>query len=147
MLALGCGKAPQSQRETVTLQEAQAMPVRPAASYLKEPPFVDADSELGRKLYTQCVVCHSLEADAPPQAGPGLHGVFGRKAASTSDFAFSEALRAADFHWTPAAMDAWLAQPLRFVPGSQMAYAGLFDASDRAALIAYLLDATDPASE
>lgn len=45
---------------------------------------------------------------------------------------------------TPAALDAWLADPARFLPGNRMAIPGISDASDRDNLIAYLLGAEIP---
>jgi cytochrome c2 len=48
----------------------------------------------------------------------------------------------AEFLWTPAALDAWLAQPAAFLPGNRMAYAGLNDQSDRDAVIAALVKQT-----
>ena len=44
--------------------------------------------------------------------------------------------------WTPSALDAWLAQPARFLPGNRMSFPGVSRASDRADVIAYLLEAT-----
>jgi cytochrome c len=61
---------------------------------------------------------------------------------SQSGFEYSAVMRNADFVWTPAAVDAWLAQPGRFLPGNRMMYAGLLDEQDRNDLIAYLLEAT-----
>jgi cytochrome c len=51
-------------------------------------------------------------------------------------------MRNADFVWTPAALNAWLAQPGRFLPGNRMTFAGVLKQSDRDDLIAYLLGAT-----
>ncbi|NNF41188.1 MAG: hypothetical protein HKN64_07395 [Woeseiaceae bacterium] len=48
----------------------------------------------------------------------------------------------ADFVWTPRALDAWLAQPGRFLPGNRMSFAGLMQQSQRDDLIAYLLHVT-----
>jgi cytochrome c len=57
-------------------------------------------------------------------------------------FAYSPALAEANFVWTPRALDAWLAQPGRFLPGNSMSFAGVFNPQDRNNLIAYLLEAT-----
>jgi len=53
-------------------------------------------------------------------------------------------LQEKDFVRTPAALDAWLADPARFLPGNRMAIPGISDASDRDNLIAYLLGAEVP---
>lgn len=145
MLALaGCGKPPAEEAEQrLTLAEARTLQATPVAEVLSTEPYASADLALGEKLYAQCVVCHSLEPDAAAQIGPGLYGIFGRRVAADDNFAYSDALRGADFYWTPQAMDAWLHQPHKFVPGSVMPYAGLYDRGQRDALIAYLLSASE----
>ena len=66
----------------------------------------------------------------------------GLAAGTREGFPYSAALREADFIWTPRALDAWLAQPGRFLPGNRMTFAGVMRQDDRDALIAYLLEAT-----
>jgi cytochrome c len=51
-------------------------------------------------------------------------------------------MRNANFVWTPEALNAWLAQPGRFLPGNRMTFAGVFQQDDRNNLIAYLLEVT-----
>ena len=74
--------------------------------------------------------------------GPNLFGFFGKPAGSVAGYSYSAALQEADFRWTPRALDAWLLQPARFLPGNRMSFPGVSRASDRADLIAYLLEAT-----
>jgi cytochrome c len=93
-----------------------------------------ADEELFRK---NCQTCHSLVADGVRRAGPNLHQVFGRKAGTLDDFPYSEALRQAGFAWTAEAMDAWLANPQSYLPGTYMMYRQA-DPEIRAAIIGYL---------
>ena len=52
------------------------------------------------------------------------------------------AVREVDFVWTPRALDAWLSQPGRFLPGNRMTFAGVPREKDRVDLIAYLLEST-----
>ena len=92
----------------------------------------------GERLWARCVTCHQIGADARHAAGPHLNGIVGRPAGRIAGFNFSPSLAASDLVWTPAALDAWLADPWRFLPGSRMNYGGLSRADDRAALIAYL---------
>jgi cytochrome c len=117
-------------------------PIKTAAEYLAEPRFAMADLERGALLSLACAACHGLRAGEPSTIGPGLHGVFGRSAASVPGFAYSDALRAAPLVWTPAAVEAWLAAPATFVPGTTMAFTGYRDPDDRRDLIAYLLNVT-----
>lgn len=72
--------------------------------------------------------------------GPNLHGFFGMVAGTRPGFDYSEVLRQADFVWTPRALDAWLSQPSRFLPGNRMSFVGVSNAGDRADLIAWLLE-------
>ena len=73
--------------------------------------------------------------------GPNLFGFFGKKVGSGERYSYSPALQEAEFIWTPRALDAWLERPARFLPGNRMSYPGVTSASDRADLIAYLLEA------
>ena len=112
---------------------------QPAPSAAPEPaPAVDPVAERGRELFKPCRTCHVIAPGGPDRVGPNLHGVFGRKAGSRPGFAYSAALRDADFVWTAERLDAWLADPKGYLPGSSMAFPGVPDPADRAALIAWL---------
>ena len=112
------------------------------AAYLAEPRYASADRNRGERQAQMCLACHSLDAGGRNMLGPALHGFFGREVGAVEDFAYSPAIREADFVWTPRALDAWLREPARFLPGNRMIFAGVADAEDRDALIAYLLEAT-----
>jgi cytochrome c len=117
--------------------------VKTAAEYLAEPQFAAADLKRGELLSLACAACHTLRAGEKTLVGPNLHGIFGRPAGTLPDFAYSPALRASGLVWTPRAVEAWLADPQRFVAGTTMAFTGLQSAEDRRDLIAFLLQATD----
>lgn len=102
---------------------------------------VSADSpqyERGRLLYIQCRACHELQSGGPRKVGPHLAGIVGRPAAAVSDFAYSEALESAGLTWDAVTLDRFLKRPSDVVPGNTMAFAGMANAADRAALIAFL---------
>lgn len=89
----------------------------------------------GENVFNQyCSTCHA--ADTTPIA-PGLAGLLGRRAGSTS-FPNSSALSSAGFEWTAERLNAFLTDPRGYIPGNQMAFFGLEDAADRDALIAYI---------
>ena len=101
-----------------------------------------ADAEAGSTVFRrQCSACHSAEA-GDNGTGPYLHGVVGRATAAAEGFGYSGSLVAVTPEWTPEALDAFLADPGGYAPGTAMGYAGLRDGEDRANLIAYL-DALD----
>jgi len=116
--------------------------IKTAVEYLQEPQFAAADVARGELLSLACAACHTFGAGQQKIIGPNLHGVFGRPAAAVADFDYSPALRASRLVWTPRALEAWLADPARFVAGTTMTFSGYRSAADRRDLIAYLLRAT-----
>ena len=116
--------------------------VLPAADYLAQAPYAGADRDNGQRLAQMCKACHTIGKGGVDMVGPNLFGFFGRPAGSAARYSYSPALQEADFVWTPRALDAWLSQPARFLPGNRMSFPGVSAASDRADVIAYLLEAT-----
>ncbi len=102
-----------------------------------------APNPRGRLLFLRCASCHDISDAASPKIGPNLKGVFGRRAGSLPGYAYSPAMKAQSFVWDQATLDRWLTRPSDVVPGTAMAFGGVADAADRAALIAYLRDPPD----
>jgi cytochrome c len=96
------------------------------------------DLKRGKLLYIQCRACHDLAEGEPHKVGPNLFGIFGRAAATAEDFTYSTALKNSKVIWDRASMDRWLEKPSAVVPGNAMAFAGIPNPKDRAALIAYI---------
>jgi cytochrome c len=100
------------------------------------------DPERGERTFQQCYACHSVDPEEIDLPGPNLAGVLGRRAGTWAQFAYSPAMRAAGSErglvWTRATLDAFLADPQGFMPGTSMAYVGLREPSVRADVIAYL---------
>ena len=119
-----------------------AGPVKTAAEYLAEPDVAAADVARGELLGLACAACHRFRAAEGTLIGPHLQGVFGRPAATVEGFNYSPALKQSGLVWTPKSLEAWLADPAGFVPGTTMAFTGYRSREDRQALIAYLLHAT-----
>ena len=96
-----------------------------------------AQGQTGKATFAdQCASCHPVGARSGP-SGPTLRGVAWRKIADRRDFAYSRALSSVVGDWTPARLDAYLANTEAFVPGTSMFYE-MPDRAQRKALIAYL---------
>ena len=110
-----------------------------AAAYLAAAGMAraDGDTARGEKKFEECAACHKI-APGEDNVGPSLHGVFGRKAGTLTDFRYSPALKGSGITWTPKTMDAYVADPQKAVPANRMPYSGIPDARDRADLIAYM---------
>jgi cytochrome c len=102
-------------------------------------PYATADLSNGESKFALCSTCHTVAAGGPNMTGPNLHGVFGRKAASTAGFSYSDALKATGWTWDAAHVDTWIADPKVALPGTKMTFVGLKDPKDRADVIAYLM--------
>ncbi len=105
-----------------------------AALLLAPPALAGGDAERGEALYQGCQDCHSLDKN---DVGPKHRGVFGRKAGSVGDYAYSQALKNAQIVWDEANLDKWIAGPQDFLPGAKMFY-HLDEAQDRADVIEFL---------
>jgi cytochrome c len=103
--------------------------------------WADDASDRGQKVYQQCAACHSLE-EGVTLAGPSLHDLFGRKAASIDSFDYSDAFYGADFVWDEGHLAKWVADPRAMIPGTKMQTPGIKDSAQVADLIAYLKEAT-----
>ena len=97
----------------------------------------DGDAKAGESLFkARCQMCHSGSPGHPSMLAPDLHGVGGRKAASTG-FIYSPALKKSGLTWTKANLDTFLSAPGKLVPGTRMVIA-ITDAKQRADVVAYL---------
>ncbi|MEL6723760.1 MAG: cytochrome c family protein [Pseudomonadota bacterium] len=95
------------------------------------------DAGNGRRVFTQCMSCHAVQ-EGRNMAGPSLYKIIGRSAGSVEGFRYSDANAGSGIVWTEETMFAYLEQPQRFIPGTNMAFPGLRRAQDRADVIAYL---------
>ena len=144
MLVAGCGdktEAPVSEPfpTAATLGEQAVLSTE---DYLAAEPYAAASQSRGEKQAHICRACHSFEEGGPNMIGPALFGFFGKEVGTRTGFEYSAVMRNASFIWTPEALNAWLAQPGRFLPGNRMTFAGVSRQGDRDDLIAYLLTVT-----
>ncbi len=94
----------------------------------------NCDVDAGRKVFNKCAACHSLEPGVQ-MMGPSLHGLMGRPVGGVEGFAYSAALQEADFTWDAETLSAFLEQPMQYLPGTTMPFAGLRKAEQREALV------------
>ncbi|MDB6095175.1 MAG: sorbosone dehydrogenase [Verrucomicrobia bacterium] len=100
------------------------------------------DVALGKAYFLQsCALCHAatLGAGGVPTSGqgPNLVGVVGRRAASSPNFSYTQALIDSKLTWDAATLDRFLTSPPTAVPGTSMPIP-VPKPEDRANLIAYL---------
>jgi cytochrome c len=93
------------------------------------------DVERGQQAFAACAPCHASDQNG---IGPKLGGVLNRPAASVEGFRYSRAMKNAKIVWDDKALDAYLNDPQKFVPGNLMPFSGISDAQKRSDLIAYL---------
>lgn len=102
-----------------------------------------ASADDGRKVAKKCVSCHTFEPGQPSKVGPNLANTVGHDKAAKPGFAYSPVLAGLPGNWSYEDLDAFLAKPAAFAPGTKMTFAGLPKARDRAAVIAYLASLTE----
>lgn len=125
LLLAGCGKSEQSSDDAAGTGDAPAATVEPTAA-------------MGEQVFKRCVACHTIDKGGANGIGPNLHGVVGRPVASHAGFSYSSAMKAKGGVWDVAALDTYLEAPMKAIPGTRMAFAGVYDPLDRKALLLYL---------
>jgi cytochrome c len=96
------------------------------------------DAATGKKLFTQCAECHQVGPNARGGFAPELNKLFGRRAGSTPDFAYSPAMKASGIVWNERTLSTFLHDPDKLVPGTKMRFWGIGDERQITALLAYL---------
>lgn len=71
--------------------------------------------------------------------GPSLNGLSGRRAGTVDGFNFSIALRDRGIAWNDVTLNEFLKSPQSFIPGTVMPFGGIQNATERAALVCYLV--------
>jgi cytochrome c len=115
---------------------AEATPEEVAAEF--QAVFASADAAAGEGEFTPCKACHSLVA-GENKTGPYLAGIVDRPVQAAEGYGdYSGALAEATDAWTPEHLNAFLADPDGYAPGTSMNFNGIRSVEDRANLIAYL---------
>lgn len=92
----------------------------------------------GATVFRQCASCHQVGANARGGFGPQLNGLFGRRAGTTADFAYSPAMKASGIVWNEQTLAHFLADPNKALPGNKMRFWGIRDEREMRALLTHL---------
>jgi cytochrome c len=125
-------------RKSIAAALAVALALTAAAGIA---PAQEGNADEGQEVYKKCRACHDVGPQAKNKVGPLLNDILGRKAGTIEGFDYSPANKesgAKGLVWTEDIMFKYLENPLAFMPGTKMAFAGLKDAQDRKDVIAYL---------
>src|SRR3546814_19638065 len=99
---------------------------------------------MGEQVFRRCAACHTIDKDGRNGIGPNLHGIVGHAVAAHAGFAYSGAMKAKGGVWDAAALAAFLADPMKAVPGTPLVFAGVLDAAARDTLPRILTHQSDP---
>jgi cytochrome c len=98
----------------------------------------------GQRVFAPCAACHTLEPNRN-MTGPSLVELWKRKAGSLASFPrYSSALKDSGIVWDDKTLDQWLKDPQHFIPGNEMTFPGIKSDQQRADLLAFLKQATQP---
>ena len=101
--------------------------------------FTNGDSNNGAKLFkAKCSTCHTINEGGPNKQGPNLFAVIGRQSGKVSGFNYTKANKNSGILWTNETMFDYLANPKKYIKGTNMAFPGLKKEKDRFDLIKYL---------
>ena len=105
--------------------------------------FASATAAEGAKVFKKCAACHSIAENGANKIGPALWGVLGRTSGSLPDYKYSKAMSAYGKNWSFEEMNGFLIKPKEWIKGTKMAFAGLKNAKERAAVILYMNENTN----
>lgn len=135
------GEAPKVPAITLAALPSAA-PVAVASNVLESiiPLLAGADTAKGSAfVQQQCSACHTFAPGGASGVGPNLYGVVGGPMFARAGFTYSSAAASkAKGNWDFDSLNAWLAAPNTYAPGTAMSYAGIKNTQTRADVVAYL---------
>lgn len=105
--------------------------------------LADADIAAGEKLSKKCTACHVFNTGGAAKVGPALWNIVNAAKGAADGFSYSAAMAGFGGAWDYAALNAFLAKPKAYMPGTKMNFVGLKKPSDRANMIAWLRQQAD----
>ena len=98
--------------------------------------FAQGDPERGEKTFRKCKSCHALEV-GKNKVGPTLYDIYGSVAGKVKGFKYSKAMASSDIIWEEEALNGFLENPKKYLPGTKMSFSGLKKKSQRENVVAY----------
>lgn len=132
---------PQADAGPAAAPATAAAPAEPIATRL-----ASASAEKGATAARKCAACHQFTKDGRNGQGPLLYGVVARTKGSAAGFNYSNALKeraGKGEKWDFEQLDAFIANPKGYLPGTSMNYAGIARPDERADLLAYMRQQAD----
>ena len=86
----------------------------------------------------RCATCHTANEGGPNKQGPNLWGVIGRQSGQVAGFKYTAANKGSGITWDNQSMFDYLANPKKYIKGTNMAFPGFKKEQDRADVVAYL---------
>ena len=114
------------------------------------PALAEGDPARGENLFRPCRACHMIGEGAVHRIGPHLNQIVDRAIGMSPGYAFSPVLATAGAEgrvWSESSLDRYMAGPSDYFPGTRMVFRGVRSETDRAHLIAYMLEAGGGRSE
>lgn len=96
----------------------------------------------GQGALGPCSVCHRISAEGPERSAPPLVGIVDADKASSHWFGYSPALARATGTWSVDEIDAYLADPVAFLPGTTKTLSRVRDADERRRVVEALQQLT-----
>lgn len=104
------------------------------------PEFAKAqDRPTGEAVFSkQCKDCHNLGTGGGDKRGPGLNGLFGKRAGSVPGYDYSDANRDSQIVWDDKTLRDYIRNPQSVIPGTRKRFPGLTDEQEIEDLVRYL---------
>jgi cytochrome c len=97
------------------------------------------DLDSGKKVFTQCRVCHQIGPKAKSTAtGPSLNNLIGRKSGTLPNFSYSSANKNSGITWTEDEFLDYIKDPAKKIPKTKMIFVGVKDEQKAKDLLAYI---------
>jgi len=97
--------APKAAPATLPVPPVKTAPATTVATLPGKPVAIVGDAAKGKKIARKCQTCHNFTAKK--KVGPGLKGVFGRKAGIMPDMKYGKSLAAGGWVWDEKHLDMW----------------------------------------